>query len=140
MEVAMPYSLDWEPHGVVKKFFGFVSGAEFVQSVVDVTGSDKFDDLRFIVNDFLSADGHSIDKQTFEEIVVYRIGAARTRSSIWTAVITNDPRFAAIADEVNAALPDGVPRTEVFATLAVARTWLAQQPQFPVGRTFRIRH
>src|SRR5664279_1667287 len=117
----MPYTLVWEPHGVVKRYSGFVSGPEFVQSVEVVIGSDHFDDLRFIINDFLGANDHSITRDTLEDIVALRYGASQTRSSIRTAIITTAPRFAAIADAVNAALPDGVPRTEVFPTLPMAR-------------------
>jgi len=125
----MPYTITWEPHGVVKRYCGFVSGAEFVQSVIAITASRQFDELGFIINDFLAADDHSINRESFEEFAVMRYGAAQTRSNIRTAIITTAPEFAAIATAVNGALPDGVPKTEVFPTLEAARLWLAQQPQ-----------
>jgi len=133
----MPYAIAWEPRGVVKHYFGFVSGAEFVRSVIEVTGSDRFDGLQFIINDFIDADDHSINQASFEEIAAIRYGASITRSAIRTIVITTAPRFIAVADAVNSALPNGVPRTEVFSTPSLARTWLEQQPLLSGGRTLR---
>ena len=135
----MPYLLHWKPHGVVKHFTGFVSGAEFVQSVVDVTGNSQFDDLQFIINDFLDADDHGITRESLLDIVVLRLGASLTRNGIRTIITTTAPKFEEIAHVVNADLPDGVPRTVVFPTMPIATEWLAQQPpltSLPLRRSF----
>jgi hypothetical protein len=123
----MSYTLDWKPRGVVKHFSGFVTGAEFFRSFLDVTGSIDFDNLKFIINDFSNAINHSINQDTFEDIIAMRHGASNTRSNIYTAIITTDIRFVEIADTVNSRLPDGVPKTEVFPTLTLANEWIAKQ-------------
>lgn len=123
----MPYFLEWKSQGVVKHFSGFVSGSEFVKSFLEVTGSINFDSLGYIINDFSNASSHSINQDTFEDIVAMRHGASITRSKIMTLIITTNEQFIEIADAINSRLPDGVPKTEVFPTLTLANEWIEKQ-------------
>lgn len=48
----MPYETLWEQKGVVKRFRGFVTADEFVQSAEDIAAHPDFDRVTYIVNDF----------------------------------------------------------------------------------------
>ena len=49
----MSYEILWETKGVVKRFFGHVTSNELFQAGVDLQGNVRFDQLKYVINDFL---------------------------------------------------------------------------------------
>jgi hypothetical protein len=50
----LAYAIAWEAAGVRKRFSGHVTDEEPMRSVVEVESDPRFDDLRYVVNDFLA--------------------------------------------------------------------------------------
>lgn len=94
-----------------------------LQSVIDTESDPRFDDLRFVINDFLDVQNISISSDDVEYISAVDRAAAVTNSNIRIAVVANRPEIIALADQYANSPMNAYP-TRVFATLAEARAWL----------------
>ena len=130
----MSYEIIWEPKGAVKRFFGEVTNHDMLQSVIESEGDERFDSLRFVINDFLDCVKFSFDHSVVEDIAIMDRGASQTNPDILIAVVTTaEPVVSATfryADTPILAYP-----IQIFSTMAAARTWLIQaldsRPQQP---------
>lgn len=52
----MPFDLVWETRGVFRKYFGDFTAEEFLRSFRIVHGDERFDGLRYVINDFLAVE------------------------------------------------------------------------------------
>jgi hypothetical protein len=117
------YQINWEPRGVVKRFFGQVTDHDMLQSVLDTESDSRFDDLRYAINDFSGITGSSVGMPTIEDISIADSGAARSNPSIRVAVVTTSPEIRLLAERY-ASSPLNAYETRIFATEAEARNWL----------------
>lgn len=123
----MPYEIIWETRGVVKRHHGFLAGHELVAASREIQGDPRFDDLRYIINDFLDVDDHAVDKAAIEYFACLRIGAAQVNRQVLSPfVATRDPGLAigSLLQEPN--YENGHP-VSIFPTLADARAWVSSR-------------
>lgn len=125
----MPYTLSWEPQGVVKTFTGFVTGAEFVQSAEDVVVDDRFNDIHFIINDFLAIEGHEIDAEKIQWVTAIRVGSRSFNTGLRVIILTTDGDILRIAKRTAPNDLPGADETTAFATMPEARAWLNAPPE-----------
>ena len=126
---SMPHELIWEPDGVHKRFWGTLSGGELALSVEAVAAHPDFDQLRFILNDFLDVDHHEIDAASLERILVSRLGSRLTNPRIRVMLVTTNTALFALSDVSQPGSFPATNETKGFATLLEARAWLGQQPR-----------
>ena len=124
----MAYQLTWEKGGVHKRFWGDLSGMELADSVEEVAAHPEFDQLRFILNDFLNVDSHVMDSASLERILVSRVGSRYTNPRIRVMLVTADPVLFALADVTKPGSFPATNETKGFATTAEARAWFHRQP------------
>jgi len=123
----MGYEIIWEPRGVVKRFFGEVTSDDMLKSVADSEGDSRFDELRFVINDFLDITAVSSSHHDVEEIAAIDSIAAVTNPRIKVAIVTTSPVVKEMAEGyINSPL-NHYP-TKIFQTLAEGRQWIAQTP------------
>ena len=126
----MPYELIWEEAGVYKRFWGDVSGLEIAKSVEQVSAHPRFDEIRYILNDFLDADVvDSLDAETSDRMMAQRIGATFTNPRFRVLIVSRNPRLVAIADLTKPPTPPDSNKAKGFATVIEAREWFARQPR-----------
>jgi len=121
----LSYEVTWEPRGVIKRFSALVTDNEMIQSVVDTEKDARFDELRYVINDFLGITGISMTKDSVEEISVRDRGAAYTNPNIRIAVVATHPEIIALANAYANSPLNAYP-TKIFPTLVEARSWLGQ--------------
>ncbi|MBS4097034.1 MAG: hypothetical protein KGZ83_09400 [Sulfuricella sp.] len=121
----MGYEIVWEPRGVSKVFFGHVTAEEFMQSLVMVESDPRFDDLSFVINDFLGVDSFAVGEDEVLMAAAIDKGAAVSNPNIKVAVLSDDAQIQALA-ELYAASPLNVYPTATFSDAAQARDWLAR--------------
>jgi len=119
----MGYEIVWEPGGVVKRFFGYVSGGELMKAGLDTECDLRFDHLSYVINDFVACDGFSVPPGTVDEISAIDNAAAFSNSRIRIAVVATMPEIVAAAEQY-AASPMNAYVTRIFSNTADARTWL----------------
>ncbi len=124
----MPWSNVWEPRGVCTHFSGFVTADEYVRSAEDICADSRFDDLRFVIKDLLTIEGHSIAPQAHDPIAAIRYGARFTNPDIYLVLLTTDPRLLPFAHPATTSFLHGLYETRAFASADAARCWLSAQP------------
>jgi len=120
----MPYEITWERRGVYRRYFGRLTDAEFIGAVVEVEGSPRFYDIRYAILDFLEMEEFVVRNESFlEETAALNFAAAMSNPNIKVAVVAVSPVVLRLAEQYKAhALRPYT--TEVFSTLAEARTWV----------------
>lgn len=118
----MGYSIEWEVTGVVKRYFGEVTAAEVFESVVVVESDARFDQLHYVINDFLDVQGMAVTEQDIEAIAVQDLGAALTNPNIKIAMVAHQSEVIAMVQRYRQAA-GGVFPTKIFSTAAAARAW-----------------
>lgn len=125
----MAYELVWEPDGVIKKFSGVVSAREFIEAVENVQGDFRFDDARYVINDFLAVTKHELSEDALTEVAVLQYGAFASNPNCRIVFVTTEE---ALATRIrNTPVVAGLVsyQTEVCPTVSAARDWLDSQPQ-----------
>lgn len=118
----MAYQLEWEPQGVLVKFFGKATNLDFLTAMVKGFGDSRFDSLRYVLAECLNMDECHFNTGTIQELVIQSLGALHTNHRIAVAVVTEDETAMALAHLYQSS---GTYRTEIFSTTESARAWIA---------------
>ena len=70
----MPHVLRWEPHGLVRKFWGHVTSAEFESAIQEALHEPGFQDARYSVLDFEEVSKSELDMTVLERIAMVHFG------------------------------------------------------------------
>lgn len=119
----MGFEIVWEARGACKRFFGHVSDDELMDAVADIEGDARFDELRYVINDFLQVDSFGVTEETVLAISAIDAAAALSNPHIKIAVVATDSQIQTLA-ELYAASPWNAYPTEIFSTIEAARAWL----------------
>ncbi|HEX8986882.1 MAG TPA: hypothetical protein VF816_02895 [Rhodocyclaceae bacterium] len=126
----MPFEVHWEPpRGAYKKFTGHLDDEQLVRSVTALHGDPRFDDLRYVINDFLEVLSYSITDDTIMYIAALDGAAARSNPGIRVALVISEAHEKALAARYAASPLNGYP-TRIFNDVQEARAW-AVQPSSP---------
>ena len=120
----MSYELVWEPDGVIKEFSGVVSAREFIEAVENVQGDYRFDDVRYVINDFLAVTKHELSEDVLTEVAVLQYGAYASNPNCRIVFVTTDQELSARIRNTPAVAGLISYQTEVFPTVSTARDWL----------------
>ena len=121
----MPYSLTWEPDGVYKRFNGVVTGAELLQSVIEVAMDIRFVTAQYEVSDYLDAVSTDFSQDALNEVRAVRIGSFMNNPRIKVAIVTHDTEIQQrIYSTIAARLT--LHQTKVFNAISEANTWLGR--------------
>ena len=124
----MPCELTWESEGVVNRFSGFVSGAEFVGSMEAIASDPRFDGIRYIISDRRDMRGHSIGPIEMECAAVIRFGSMPSNPNIRVLVVAPECEMDALNESLSKPPLMGSHPTYAFVDMATARNWLAKMP------------
>lgn len=122
----MPYELVWQPSGVVKRFFGWVTGVDLIRSLEQSEADSRFDTLRYVINDFLDIDGirmETIGPDLIEELAAIDHAAAGINPNIQIAIVAKDNNLSTLAQGYIDSDLRSYP-TQLFSTLSAAEAWL----------------
>ena len=121
----MPYEIVWEPEGVHKSFTGFVSGRELTESATKVQGDPRFDEMRYLINDFSNIAGNDLSIDAFLDLAAANYGAHASNPNCRIVFVTTDPGLMKIIENT---LMSSY-QVEIKPTLLDARDWLDRQPR-----------
>jgi len=119
----------WEPEGVHKRFSGFVTSGEFIQSVEKTQRDFRFDDAKYVIDDFSGVSGQDISEDALTLIAAINYGAYASNPNCRIAYVTNDLAFADLINDTLASCDMVSYQVAVRPTLADARAWLDSQPR-----------
>lgn len=119
----MPFEIQWESRGAYKRFHGFITMDDLIQAAQRIEGDPRFDDMRYVINDFLAIAGHAVTDTQVRMLAAMDVGAAYTNPNIRIAVVTDRDEVRALTRAYTAPPLNAYP-TRIFATLNGAREWL----------------
>lgn len=122
----MSYEIVWLPKGAVKRFYGQLTGQDIYRSVIEVEQDIRFDELRYVINDFLDVTNVLIGDLDIREIAAIDRAASMTNPHIHIAILTADPGIAELARQY-AESEFNVYPTQIFGSRAEADAWLAKR-------------
>lgn len=122
----MPFELNWEPHGVYRRYFGDISIVERRRSFDQICADARFDDLRYAITDYLHVDSYEITRQATEEIAALHIGPSLTNPNIVIAAVVTDERIIAAIQQFISLRFTSQPY-RIFQTLDEARQWTSDE-------------
>ncbi len=123
----MGYEIHWKPGGVVRRFFGHVTGSELLAVVVEIQADERFDSLHYVINDFLDVSGFALTPNAIDEISAIDGAAAMTNSRIRVATVATAPAIVATSTQF-ANSPLNAYLTRIFESMTNAMEWLALPP------------
>jgi hypothetical protein len=110
----MPYTIEWEAAGVIKRFTGMVTGPELVASVNEIASHPRFRELKYELSDYLQS-----------EVRAVRISSYQTNPHIRVAIVTHHPDIEQrIYSTIAAKLT--LHQTKVFPSITDANLWLGR--------------
>lgn len=118
----MSFTLDWEDHGVYKKFSGVVSFSEYARSQELVFGSPRTDDLHYVINDFLDIQDYAVTTDEAEYAAAITRGASQSNARLRVAYVTQDVKLIMLIERVSVL---SFYPLKTFSSLENARAWIS---------------
>lgn len=119
----MPFDLVWEAEGVTKVFKGHLSFNEVMRSSRLVEGDERFDSIRFVINDLRGVEGIEVSQNEVDEIVAVDAAASVSNKQIRLAAVVTEESILAL-DKSYAESPYNTYPFKIFSTIEAARAWL----------------
>ena len=122
----VPVQLVWEPAGVCRRYFGNVTIAECRKSLAQLCSNERFDSLRYAINDYRDVQNCETTPQATEESAALHIAPLQTNPRILLASVTTDARIvAAIEHFISLGFVSQPYR--IFPTMIEARAWIERE-------------
>lgn len=122
----MPYSLQWEHRGVYRQYFGNMTLVERRESFDAICADQRFDDLRYVITDYLRVQGYQTTPDATAEIAALHIGPLRTNPRLVMCAVVDRPDLVQAVREFKTYQFTTQPY-EIFATLDAARQWIKEK-------------
>ncbi len=120
----MPYVNEWEEKGVYRKYDGAVTSKEILRAVQEVEADARFDDIRYVISDFLDISDYSFECEDIVLLASIDSAAAISNPDINVAVVMDSPGMMEAVKIYTDSLDRPPYPTQTFATLTEARAWV----------------
>ena len=125
----MPFTTNWEPEGIYRKFTGEISGEEILKSNFELHKNNKFLKIKYIINDFTDVTGHSI-QPTHTKIYANTddiISSSRilfSMGKLKIALVVHQEPFITVANGYRNKIRGKLLECEIFKSIYDARNWV----------------
>ena len=125
----MAYEILWEPEGIHKKYTGLVSGREMIESAQKIQSDRRFDEMRYVINDFSEISGHDLSVEAFLDLAASNYGAHASNPNCRIVFVTIDQGLTKMVEDT--LMSPGLSSYQVVVkpTVSEARDWLERQPR-----------
>lgn len=129
-EISLSNTTQWEEKGIHRKYAGVVALTEVIDNNLQLQGHPRFDELRYIIVDFLDIEKAVFDAESFlDEICTHAhisAAAAKTNPNIRVAVVATDETTQALTEFYHLQVKNGIMPWELrlFQSVDEARFWL----------------
>lgn len=120
----MAYQNYWEEKGLYRVFTGFVSGEEVLNSNLDLHGDRRFDDIRYVLNDFSSIEDFHVHDIDIKLIASTDNAASMSKPFLKIAVVAKNKDLIGWVEEYLKRMTDVSYDCHLFNDIDVARNWL----------------
>lgn len=120
----MAFINNWEQHGVIRIFSGFVDGQQVLDSVVSIEEDSRFDSVRYVINDFLEVADFDISDAEIVRIAAIDRAASATNPNIRIALVVQDDGIRELAQRYGNLMQNSPYKTSLFTSVEAAREWV----------------
>ena len=120
----MSYTTEWEPHGVLWRYWDMVNGRELIDSNLEIYGDERFDTMKYQIVDLTKVTAFKVTRDEMLKMAAYDRAAALSNPFVKVAVvaqITAIKSLTALYDAENIKSPW---ETQLFDTVDQARAWV----------------
>lgn len=89
----MPYQNEWKENGLHRQFTGSITGKEVLESNLYIHGDERFDNIRYVFNDFTRIDGFDVTELNIAEISTMDNVAAMYSKKLKIIIVANNEDF-----------------------------------------------
>jgi hypothetical protein len=126
----MGFKLIWHDRGVTKQYFGILTGDDILDSVQQVEADERFDDLRYTINDFTGIDDvllESFSPDLVDMVAAIDKAAYKANPNIRIPIVTTHADVERMAKQYAESDLNVYP-TKIVSTLDAAYAWLGIAP------------
>ncbi|MCG9972377.1 hypothetical protein [Christiangramia crocea] len=95
----MPYKTNWEPHGIIWKFYGYVTAEEIEEANNEFYTDERSDDSRYQIIDALEVTNVEWNDVDIKEIAAQDKGASFLLHKLKVAYISKDEKVTAVLEK-----------------------------------------
>ena len=123
----MPYRITWEKLGVYNKLWDTVDIGQ-IRRMMDIIGADeRFDDIHYVINDYLDVTQLSLTPPHIDEIVAIDIAQSYSNPRYYSISVAKDKKILTLL-EYWASIHITPGRVALFTSLEQARAWISTRP------------
>ena len=123
----MSYKIQWEPKGVLLDYSGSVDIDDFDNAYVELMESNKFDELRYIINNFLDINAIEFDLDDIDKRVHFMKAMEKSNDSISFVTVSNNQDVLAFAGIIEVGLLESSWSCELFSSIGETREWIGKK-------------
>lgn len=120
----MAVSNTWEEHGLYREFSGKIDGEEIWGANLALHGDERFDQIKYVINDFTHIDGFEIRDVDVDAIVVMDKTASISKPTLNIAIVVGFNSFRDLAIKYQQKMNGSAYQCEIFNSTTDARAWI----------------
>lgn len=119
----MAYEYIWEDNGLYRVFTGTTSGTEVLNSNLSIHGDPRFDEIDYVLNDFLSIDNFEVSDMDIKKIAHMDSVAELSKPTLKIAIITTHSELLEWVNKYLMCMKDATYICNIFSNIDDARQW-----------------
>ena len=118
----MPYSIEWTKEGALAYYTGLLSADDIIRSESEITDSQQYRTLRYVIADFLNAQHPEMSERECQRVRALRLSGFYANPRIKLSFITDDSK---VKRAIERSVIEGqtLHTTSVFSTFEAAMAW-----------------
>jgi len=120
----MPYEIEWRDRGVYWTYTGVVTGEDILQSNFDIYGDERFDDLKYQIENLLEAESIQVSERHMQKVAHLDAAAARTNKDVRVAVVAREADAAMLQKLYEKHSKDEGWPARLFDSVEAAEAWV----------------
>jgi len=124
----MKIEMIWENGGLLKRMSGALSEEEFLRSSEQVLADPRFEDIRFVINDFLQVTGSGFSRGMLPYLAAIQYGSKATQSCCRVVFVSCDETVVALIKDVLVTRDLDHFEVGIASSVEAARDWLKNEP------------
>ena len=121
----MPHTNTWEPDGLYRKFSGEISGDEILESNFELHTHPRFQDIKYIINDFTEITGHTIDPSYTRAYAISDDVISTMKGRLKIALVAIQDEHVKLAGNYREQMKGKAFECEIFKRINDARKWVS---------------
>lgn len=120
----MAHENNWQETGLCRIYTGTVSGEEIFESNLAIHGDPRFDDARYVINDFTRMTAFEILEEDVQKIAIVDNVASISNPKVKIAIVSTDKSFLEWANRYCEAMQGSLYQCKIFSNIDDADKWV----------------